>query len=259
MSEGVLQGEVLSPLLFIIYISDMITFLRGRGVRGIDINYMYDVLTLVYAGDLIILAYSSIDLKRKLSILEEYGNVNGLTVNTQKTQVMVFRTAGKLGKYSENFTYNGQPVKVENKYPYLGITLSTFSLGLLPAITAANKTRVASSPVLAILATANGDSWEAIMKLFKSVGTSTLPYPAPVWGRRYTSILERAQLEFFKRLFQLPRCTPGCALRLELGISRVDLEVAKAAINRIVKVLKMEKTRLPEICLRRLLHLLSRM
>lgn len=94
MSEGVLQGEVVSPLLFIFFRSGMIVYFRERNVRGIGVNSMCDLLMLLYADDLVILAYSSIDLKRKLTFLDDYCNENGLTVSTQKTQVMVFKAGG---------------------------------------------------------------------------------------------------------------------------------------------------------------------
>lgn len=90
VSAGVLQGEVLSPLLFVIYISDMISYFRARAARGIELNNRRDLPMLLYADDLVILAHSPVDLKRKLRILDSYCTENGLTVNTKKTQIVVF-------------------------------------------------------------------------------------------------------------------------------------------------------------------------
>lgn len=95
VTEGVLQGESLSPLLFILYIADIELLMREKKLVGVNIDGHTDVLMLLYADDLIILAYSRIDLQRKIRALEEYCNQNGLAVNTNKTQVMIFRNAGK--------------------------------------------------------------------------------------------------------------------------------------------------------------------
>ena len=64
ITEGILQGEVLSPYLFSLFLSDLEIFFRERGVRGVAINHWRDLLFLAYADDLILLAYSPIDLKK---------------------------------------------------------------------------------------------------------------------------------------------------------------------------------------------------
>lgn len=69
VTEGVLQGEILSPLLFILYISDMETFFRDKGAYGVSINNKTDILMLLYADDLAILARNKADLRRKLKLL----------------------------------------------------------------------------------------------------------------------------------------------------------------------------------------------
>ncbi|XP_015121550.1 uncharacterized protein LOC107044261 [Diachasma alloeum] len=43
VSEGALQGEKLSPLLFNLYLSDLVSFFRSREVKGVDINDRTDI------------------------------------------------------------------------------------------------------------------------------------------------------------------------------------------------------------------------
>lgn len=57
VTEGVLQGETLSPLLFILYIADIEKYFRQSGHREVNIDGVTDVIMLLYADDLIILAH----------------------------------------------------------------------------------------------------------------------------------------------------------------------------------------------------------
>lgn len=158
VSEGVLQGEILSPLLFIIFIADIIPYFCARGVRGININDVMDLLMTLYADDLAILAYSPADLRQKLRILSDYCSENGLTVNISKTKIIVFRKSGRLDRYSRCFIYNGEPIEIVSSHPYLGATLSSSALGLRAANIAVTKIKTASSSVLSILSSAKVDA-----------------------------------------------------------------------------------------------------
>ena len=44
-----LQGEILSPLLFVLFISDFENFLRRENLESVNINGLIDLLLLLYA------------------------------------------------------------------------------------------------------------------------------------------------------------------------------------------------------------------
>jgi hypothetical protein len=62
VTEGLLQGEQLSPILFSIFIADMEQFFLDQGCKGIKLNDLVDILVLFYADDLILLGESAEDL-----------------------------------------------------------------------------------------------------------------------------------------------------------------------------------------------------
>ena len=66
---GLLQGEILSPFLFSLHLSDIEMFFRSQNVGGIRIDDFCDILLLLYADDLINFADSYTDAKNKLNIL----------------------------------------------------------------------------------------------------------------------------------------------------------------------------------------------
>lgn len=107
VTEGVLQGESLSPLLFILFIADFETFLRNQDCSGVNINNHVDLLILMYADDTVLLANSAIELEKLLKSLELYCDINGFAVNTDKTKAMIFRKAGRIKTAEvERFHYN---------------------------------------------------------------------------------------------------------------------------------------------------------
>ena len=52
ITEGVLQAEILSPLLFILYLSDIKHFFRPNNLRGLNVDRDTDLIMLFYADDL---------------------------------------------------------------------------------------------------------------------------------------------------------------------------------------------------------------
>lgn len=71
-------------------------YLRSLGFKGLNIDGFTDVLVLFYADDLVILAENEITLQLMLLAIRDYCDINGLTVNTDQTQVVVFREGGCL-------------------------------------------------------------------------------------------------------------------------------------------------------------------
>lgn len=56
VTECVLQGETLSPLLFLLFLDDMETFFRSYGCEGINVDNLLDLLILLCADDTVLLA-----------------------------------------------------------------------------------------------------------------------------------------------------------------------------------------------------------
>ena len=246
ITVGVLQGEILSPLLFILYISDMEQFFRSQNLRGLNLDRVTDLIMLLYADDLTILAYSPPDLKRKLRTLFAYCEANFLTVNIEKTKVLPFQMAGRTKQ--ESFYYGNDKLELVSEYNYLGTVISSSSLGRKQSVAAIRKARMAMGSVLSIFSNLKADNFLGITKLYDSIVTSTLLYGAPVWALRYTEDIEIIQMEFFKRVFSLPRSSYNAAVRLEFGLVGLENRVLSLVLGWIVGILKMPPDRFPRKC-----------
>ena len=96
------QGECLSPFLFSMYLNDLEKELIQKGAGGFDIG-MLKLYLLFYADDIVIFSNTSEGLQNGLGILSDYCIKWKLTVNIDKTKIMVFRKGGSLPR-NMNFT-----------------------------------------------------------------------------------------------------------------------------------------------------------
>ena len=86
---GVRQGECLSPLLFSLFLNDIEETFIQSGLEGLDID-TFKLFLLLYADDIVIFANNSEQLQGSLNLLSDYCSRWKLTVNVDKTKVMVF-------------------------------------------------------------------------------------------------------------------------------------------------------------------------
>ena len=121
---GVKQGCVLSPLIFNLFISD----LPDQYDDGCDPLLLGDnqVQALMFADDVMLFSQSSNGLKRAINITVDFFTNINLSVNYDKTQVMVFNSRGILldKDPDHKFYAGGQALKVVAEYTYLGIKLT---------------------------------------------------------------------------------------------------------------------------------------
>ena len=115
---GLKQGEVISPMLFSLFIEDLELFLQDDQCCGLSIEDITFILML-FADDMVILGTDRDDLQKSLDCLEYYCNKWGLEVNTEKIKVVVFRKRGGLLN-NEFMAYKGVSLEVINNFDYLG-------------------------------------------------------------------------------------------------------------------------------------------
>ena len=98
--------------------------------NGVHLNQLYNtdielqvkLFTLLYADDTIVLAETKRELQSALDAVHEYCNIMNLTVNTQKSEVMIF-SRGKVRKY-QNFMFRGSILDVTYEYVYLRVNFN---------------------------------------------------------------------------------------------------------------------------------------
>lgn len=92
---GLRQGEVMSPLLFSIFVEDIELYLQNNPDSGLILDDIVLIL-LLFADDMAIIGKSPEEIQELLDLLYLYCNNCGLKVNTTKTKIMVFRKRGRI-------------------------------------------------------------------------------------------------------------------------------------------------------------------
>ena len=256
LKNGVLQGDCLSPLLFSLYLSDLENFLRTNGLVGVDLNSLVSINSILFADDVVLMARTPVDMKRLTNVLSDYCSVNSLEVNLDKSKIMIFRRGGRLGKHYE-FFYRGRMIQLVSEYEYLGVRFSTSGLFSRATNAALSKAGHASHKIRSILGRIGINSNDNRKTLYNSMVRSVLMYGAEIWALRYEENIEKNQSDFLKLLYYLPRSTPGYVLRREFRLSKLIVIVLRRALGWCLKVLAMDDSRLPKICLRRQFELLD--
>lgn len=254
VTRGVLQGDVLSPLLFSLFISDFEVFCRKRHLAGINVDNQVDVLALFYADDLVILGDSPVDLQKKLDSLSDYCNENDLQVNSDKSKVVVFRRKGKL-KRSVKFHFKNSPVEIVSSYKYLGILFSSSGLFRPHMQQVLRNSHAVAEGCYEVVSRFKKVSPESLGRLFESTMLATCLYAGEIWALKYAKNLDTVQSLFYKRILHLPSSTPSHYLRAQFNIVGVKYSIFKLSFNWWRKLLGMPGNRLPKICFKRLLQL----
>ena len=90
VSNGVRQGGVLSPILFIVYIDDLLTRLESKAI-GCHWSHHF-VSAVGYADDIVLLAPSASALKIMLNTCCQFAKDHNLLFNAAKTTCAVLYT-----------------------------------------------------------------------------------------------------------------------------------------------------------------------
>ena len=89
-TNGIRQGGVISPVLFCIYIDELLSRLEKGGEGCWVGNQFYGAIG--YADDLTLLAPTVSSLSKMIKICEEFSNEYNVKYNPDKTVCMLFRT-----------------------------------------------------------------------------------------------------------------------------------------------------------------------
>jgi len=198
----------------------------------------------MFADDMVLTASSPQGLQKLINTVQAYFQKMSLTVNLDKTKIIVFRRGGRLAR-DEKWTWMGNEIQVVNEYIYLGIPFTTKGTFLAAVNNMVNKSFKAIDAVISIIRVSRVRSVSVCFRLFSALVASVSSYAAEVWSINYLDILERVYTTFVKKLFLLSRYTASYAIRLETGYYHLRTQLVKKVLLYWTRVLEMTDERFP--------------
>ena len=244
---GVKQGCIMSPTLFNIYLSDICSIFDNscQPVTAYDIQ----INCLLYADDMVLLSESQSGLQMCLNKLNSYCQKWKLTVNTEKTKIMIFNKGGRIIKKS-NFLYNNSPLEIVKNYKYLGLVFDC-SGNFNQAIH--NLNEKGKKALYVLIQKVPYSNVPINIKLFNTMVLPILTYGCEIWGpiilnnvnesNLYNICdkpeIEKTHLKFMKFILGVHSKSSNAGVRGELGKFPLLINCVKLMIKYWLRICKM--------------------
>ena len=232
MTQGVRQGEPLSPLLFTHYINDLPQYVSDHSTAPVQLGGK-DLQCLMFADDIVLLSESQEGLQNCLQNLNNYCNNWKLVVNINKTRVVIFNKAGHF--LNEHFVLGQKQVVCVKSYKYLGIEFSntgSFTKAKEELYIKAHKANFKLKNLIG----SDSIPTQTTLHLFNMLIKPIALYGSEIWGaslcnQKIETVLkrldmlpaEKVQLNCARFILGVHKRTPIAAIRGELGLFPISL------------------------------------
>ena len=243
---GVRQGCLFSPLLFSILITEVAKKVARNGRAGYQfVAGAREIYSLLFADDIVLIGTTPMGLQNQINSLKAASDELGLSINLDKTKVMVFRRGGYLGR-REKWFFGQEKLEVVNSYKYLGYTLTTKISVEVALAEFAGRAKGKIVSLFRVLYKLGQVDINIFFRLFDSQIKPILLYAAEVWGARDFKVIEKVHLFACRRLLGVSQKTPKTFLYTELNRYPLYIDSIMRTIKYWAKLLYMTDNRIPK-------------
>ena len=241
---GVRQGCVLSPTLFSMFINQLADHMDVNGKDGVEmLPDIMELFILLFADDVALLSTSANGLQNQLDVLHLCCDNMKLTVNIDKTKIMVFRKGGHLGR-QEKWFFGGKRLDVVNDYCYLGFNFTTKLSTKRGTEHLATKGKKGFFQLNKVLLKYKEMSSIAFFKIFDAKIQPMMLYSSEIWGLHTLDHLEKVHMLACKRFLGVPIKTPNKMVYGDLGRYPLHIISCVNVLRYWFRLLHMDKERL---------------
>lgn len=244
---GTIQGDIISPQLFSVQINNLIQLLND-GKSGI---YYGDgntdcFATLACADDLVLVASTKSELQELVSRVEKYCKQWRMTVNVEKTKVMVFRKNYQVRREEISIGYGKYELEQVRQYKYLGVMLDEALRFNVAQEELANAGSRALGAVINQARHHKDLGYKTYSKIIDACVTPVLGYCGEVHGHQTIKKIADVQFRAVRYYLGLPRNTALASLNAEMGWLPIEYKRQKDVLRYYNRIMKMEDSRIPK-------------
>ena len=212
---GLKQGCILSPLLFSLYINDLVKEIKDLDI-GVPISGTEKISILLYADDVVLIAENAENLQTILHTFFRWCAKWKLDVGESKSQIVHFRNPS-VPCSTWKFSCGHLHLKTVSHYKYLGIIMDEFLTFNLATKTLADHASRALGALIAKFKSLGGLPFKVFTKLFDSLVLPILTYGAAVWGFRSFSCIDAVYNRACRFYLGVGRYAPNIGVQGDMG------------------------------------------
>jgi hypothetical protein len=208
METGVMQGGIISPMLFNIFFDYVIRkVIHEAGVNGLKLAFGsrdffhtdkdqfedLNVVALMYADDLVAISDKATDIERLIRTFEKVTQQCGLTMNVKKTCIMSLKQfkedaqrrvikGQEIDVANFDITFRNESIELVEHFPYLGCIVSRDQSMEKEIETRLAKASAAFNMLRNIIWYRKSVSIEAKFRIFRACVLPVLLYGSEVWS-----------------------------------------------------------------------------
>lgn len=220
---GVSQGSVLSPFLYSVFIDGLIRQLKADDSLGVRMA-AEQLVGLLYADDIVLLAPDPVTLQRMLDVTSEYARQWRFHFNGRKSQIVVQGTKQQVADAQVHpWRLDGHQLSAVPEYKYLGM-----ETGLPPKAAPHNSfckrlihsTTHRAHDILLAGCELNELDARCSSRLWSTLCRPILEYGSEVWSPNQGQSAEMEQVQgwFARRVLGCHQGTPAVFATSELGL-----------------------------------------
>lgn len=229
-SIGLRQGCILSPLLFDVYINDLVKKINKSNL-GITIEdekgISKSISCLLYADDIVVITDDSTKLQKMLDLVTEWCHMWQMEVNHSKCGMMTNNNGDQ-----PKFTLTCKEIPQVSEYKYLGVIFTpdgTWDKEIKQRIEKTKAVEVAITNALTdrkLLVKTRRDLVEATIDPVALYGTEIV-----AWNAQQTSKFESIKVNALRKIIRARKKTPSEAIRGDLGIVPLKLKAMQRKVR----------------------------
>ena len=205
VTNGVRQGDSISPTLFSIYINDLVAEMKLLNC-GVDIG-TYILYLLLYADDLVLIAPNEQSLQKMIDCLHTWSVKWRVSINFNKSNIIHFRKIRKC-ETEVQFVMGEQEINKTPNYKYLGIILDEHLKFTKATDTIAASAQRALGSIVSKYKSYRDMGYKTYSTLFSAGVLPILNYCCPAWYFCDNPKLEQVQTRAMRVCLGVHRFAP---------------------------------------------------